>query len=343
MQFDLMTGSQRWSDAAELAKTLEAEGFSGMLYTETGHVPWMQIAAAAMAAPSLTFTTGIAVAFPRSPMVSAQIAWELADETHGKFRLGLGSQVKGHITRRYATEFDQPAKRMRDYVLAVKACLRAFRGEEKLSHEGEFYDLSLLPPAWKPRSHEHGDIKVDISSVGPIMNRVAGEVADGVHVHPMHSVHYIENRLLPEVAQGAERAGRDMADIDLIVPVFAVPGDTPEERAALVHRAKTQIAFYGTTPNYSFQFDDLGFEGMTQKLGGLMKAGDMAGMADAITDEMLDHFALVSTWDEMPDRLKDRYEGRAARVVMYLTEEGMKKDPDSVHKWGEVARSVAGS
>lgn len=335
-----MTGSSSWSGAAELAKTLEDNGFSGMLYTETGQVPWMQIAAAAMAAPSLTFTTGIAVAFPRSPMVSAQVAWELAGETEGKFRLGLGSQVKGHVTRRYASEFSQPAKRMRDYVLAVKACLRAFRGEEKLSHEGDFYNLSLLPDTWKPRSHSHGDVKVDISSVGPMMNRVAGEVADGVHVHPMHSVHYIENRLLPEVAEGAERAGRDIGEIDLIVPVFAVPGDTPEERAALTHRAKTQIAFYGTTPNYAFQFTDLGYEGVTEKLGSLMKAGDMQGMADAITDDMLEHFALVSTWDEMPDRLLDRYRGRAARVVMYLTEEGMRKDPDSVHKWGEVARAV---
>lgn len=335
-----MTGSSTWSNAASLAKTLEDNGFSGMLYTETGQTPWMQIAAAAMAAPSLTFTTGIAVAFPRSPMVSAQIAWELAGETQGKFRMGLGSQVKGHITRRYSSEFSQPAKRMRDYVLAVKACIRAFNGEEKLSHEGEFYNLSLLPDAWKPRSHAHGDLKIDISSVGPIMNRVAGEVADGVHVHPMHSLHYIENRLLPEVAEGAARAGRDIADIDLMVPVFAVAGDTPEERAALVHRAKTQIAFYGTTPNYSFQFTDLGFEGVTESLGKMMKAGDMQGMADAISDDMLEHFALVSTWDEMADRLLDRYKGRAARVVMYLTEEGMRKDPDSVHKWGDVARAV---
>lgn len=340
VEFDLMTGSSRWSDAADLARRLEAEGFSGMLYTETGHVPWMQIAAAAMAAPSLTFTTGIAVAFPRSPMVSAQIAWELADETNGKFRLGLGSQVKGHITRRYGSEFSQPAKRMRDYVLAVKACLRAFRGEERLSHEGEFYNLSLLPAAWTPRSHEHGDVKVDISSVGPLMNRVAGEVADGVHVHPMHSVHYIENRLLPQVAEGAEAAGRDMSDIDLMVPVFAIPGDTPEERAPLLHRAKTQVAFYGTTPNYAFQFTDLGYEGVTESLGKLMKAGDMQGMADTITDDMLDHFALVSTWDEMPGRLLERYGNRAARVVMYLTEEGIRKDPDSIYKWGDVARAV---
>jgi len=335
-----MTGSSTWGSAGELARSVESQGFSGMLYTETGQVPWMQIAAAALAAPSLTFTTGIAVAFPRSPMVSAQVAWELAGETQGKFRLGLGSQVKGHVVRRYSSDFDQPASRLRDYVLAVKACLRAFRGEERLSYEGDFYNLSLLPDAWKPRSHEFGEIKIDISSVGPLMNRVAGQVADGVHVHPMHSMHYIQNRLLPEISEGAEKANRQTSEIDLIVPVFAVAGDTPEERAPWVHRAKTQIAFYGTTPNYAFQFEDLGFEGVTKALGDKMKAGDLQGMADTISDDMLEHFALVSTWDEMADRLKDRYEGTASRVVMYLTEEHMRKDPESVDKWGQVARAT---
>ena len=146
-------------------------------------------------------------------MVSAQVAWELAGETQGKFRLGLGSQVKGHVVRRYSSDFDQPARRLRDYVLAVKACLRAFRGEERLSYEGDFYNLSLLPDAWKPRSHEFGEIKIDISSVGPLMNRVAGQVADGVHVRPMHSMHYIQNRLLPEMSEGAEKANRQTSKL----------------------------------------------------------------------------------------------------------------------------------
>ncbi len=340
MEFDLMTGSMTWAGSAELARGLEKAGFSGILYTETGQVPWMQLAAAATAAPSLTYTTGIAVAFPRSPMVSAQIAWEIAGETKGHFRLGLGSQVKGHIVRRFSAEFDRPAARMRDYVLAVKACLRAFRGEEKLSYEGEFFNLSLLPSQWTPRKHDYGDIKVDISSVGPLMNRVAGEVSDGVHVHPLHSLHYIENRLLPEVEQGAKSAGRSLDDLDLIVPVFAAPGDSPEELAPLIQRAKTQVAFYGTTPNYSFQFTDLGYEGVTEALGAKFRKRDVAGMTDLITDEMLEHFAVVAPWDEMADRLRDRYSGTAARVVMYLAEEQIAKDPEMLDKWGAVARAT---
>jgi probable F420-dependent oxidoreductase len=339
VDIDLMTGGSTWEESADLARKLEHAGFSGMLYTETSQVPWMQITAAAMAAPELFFTTGIAVAFPRSPMVSAAVAYEINGNTGGRFRLGLGSQVKAHVTRRYSSEFDKPAARLRDYVLAVRACFRAFNRDEKLAHEGEFYNLSLLPTDWAPKPHEH-PMKVDISAVGPLMMKVAGEVADGVHVHPLHSMPYIENRLLPGVAEGAAKAGRDTSEIDLIIPVFACPGDTPEDRASYVARAKRQIGFYGSTPNYAFQFDDLGFEGTTSKIREKMKAGDIDGIADVITDEMLEMFAVVAPWDEMADRLIERYSGRAARVVMYLGEPEMRRDADHLGKWGEIATAV---
>ena len=335
-----MTGAGTWARTADFARELEANGFSGMLFTETSEVPWMKIATAATAAPSLHFCTGIAVAFPRSPMISAAIAWEVAQNTEGRFRLGLGSQVKGHVIRRYSAEFSQPAARLRDYVAAVQACFRAFRREERLSHDGPFYQLSYLPEAWSPPEHDFGFIPVDISAVGPVMTRVAGEVADGIHVHPLHSMHYIANRLLPSVAEGAARAGRDPSEVELIIPVFAAPGDTPEERAPLVQRARSQIAFYGSTPNYAFQFDDLGFEGTTAKLGTLIKAGDLDGMAATITDEMLEHYAIVCPWDELADRLIERYRGTASRLVMYLAEDSIRRDPGTLGKWGEVARAV---
>ncbi len=340
MEFDVMTGASTWAETAELARQLEANGFSGMLYTETSQTPFMQIAAAAMAAPSLTFTTGIAVAFPRSPMVSAAVAWELAQNTEGRFRLGLGSQVKAHVERRYGAEFDKPGPRMKDYVAAVKACLRAFRGEEKLHHEGPYYRLTLLPGQWAPPKHDYGDVKVDMSAVGPYMVQAAGEVADGIHVHPLHSMHYIENRLRPKVAEGAAKADRSPEEIDLIVPVFAIPGDSPEERAPFLERAKTQIAFYGSTRNYGFQFEDLGFPGVSGELNTLLKAGDVPGMADLITDDMLDHFAVVAAWDDMADALVDRYRGTAARVVMYLAAEHIGRDPSAVGRWGEIAKAV---
>ncbi len=335
-----MTFGGSWAETADLARRLEAHDFSGMLFTETTQVPWMKITAAATAAPSLEMSTGIAVAFPRSPMIAATAAWEIAANTGGRFRLGLGSQVKGHVVRRYSAEFKPPAPRLRDYVEAVKACWRAFRREEPLAHDGPYYRLNYLPEAWSPPRHDHEDLEVDISAVGPIMSRVAGEVADGVHVHPLHSTTYLRHRLLPAVADGARRTGRDPADVDLIVPVFAAPGDTPEARAPIVERARAQIAFYGSTPNYSFQFDDLGFPGTTAELGARLRRGDIAGMAEVITDEMLDHFAVVCPWDELADRLLERYDGTAARLVMYLAEEQIRDDPTTLPRWGEVARAI---
>jgi len=335
-----MTGGMTWKKSAALARDLEGAGFSGMLFTEAGTVPWMMIAAAATAAPRLTFTTGIAVAFPRSPMISAQIAWELAQNTEGRFRLGLGSQVRGHVVRRYGALWDKPAPQMRDYVGAVKACLRAFRGEEKLSHDGPYYKLNLLPGQWAPPRHDWEDVKVDISAVGPLMCRVAGELCDGVHVHPMHSMHYLETRMLPALAEGAAKAGRKVEDLDLIIPVFAVPGDTPEARERMLQVARTQIAFYGSTPNYAFQFNDLGFEGMTPKLNAMMKAGDIGGMGKAITDEMLEHFAVVARWDDMADALVARYGGKAARVVSYLAMGDIAENPQHLTRWGEIAQAV---
>ena len=340
MRFDLMTGPGTWDRVARLARDVEQAGFSGMVFTETTQTPWMSMATAAGAAPGLELATGIAVAFARSPMLAAGLAWELADNTAGRFRLGLGSQVRAHVERRYGAAFDPPGPRLRDYVDAVRACFRAFRGEGPLLHEGPYYRLSLLPDAWVPRRHPYGDIAIDISAVAPWMCRMAGEVADGIHVHPLHSVPYLHNRLLPAVAEGTARSGREPGAVQLIVPVFAVPGDTPEERAGLLERARQQIAFYGSTRNYAFQFDDLGFEGTSARLNERLKAGDPAGMAATITDEMLEHFAVVAGWDDMAGALIDRYGGLASRLVMYLAEESMASDPAALGRWGEIARAV---
>ncbi len=340
MEFDVMTRATSWDNVSALARRVEAAGFSGMLFTEGSQVPWMNIAAASMAAPSLHFSTGIALAFPRSPMIAAEIAWELAQNTGGKFRLGLGSQVKAHIARRYASTFDKPALQMKDYVQAVKACLRAFRREGPLQHDGPYYKLSLLTEQWTPPRHDHEDVKVDISAVGPLMVRVAGEVADGVHVHPMHSMHYIKNRLLPGLAEGAARAGRDPAAIAKIVPVIVAAGATQQERAQAIKEAKTTLAFYGATPNYAFQFEDLGYTGLRDGLRDCLRSGDSAKAETLLTDEILDQFAVVANWDDVADRMIARYRGIASRLVIYLASHWREVDGKALERWGEVARAV---
>lgn len=340
MHFDVMTSPARWDDVQRLAREIEQAGFSGIVFTEMSQPPWLSIAAAHHAAPTLDLATGIAVAFPRSPMITAQIAWELAEATHGHFRLGLGSQVRAHIERRYGSDFDPPVARLRDYVEAVKASWAAFRGDAPLAHEGRFYRMSLLPPMGQPRRHDHEDLRVDIAAVGSAMVAAAGAVADGIHVHPLHSQHYLQTRLVPALADATAAAGRELGDVDLIVPVFACPGSTPEERAPLVALARQQVAFYGSTKNYAFQFDDLGFEGTSARINERMKAGDMAGMAELVTDDMLHHFAVICSWDDLADELHERYGSLARRVVMYSTTDDIRRRPDNLGRWGEVARAV---
>jgi len=341
MELELMVGPLTWQRAASLARSVEEAGLSGMVFTETAQAPWMSLAAAGAATRRLKLSTGIAVAFARSPMVTAQLAWELAENTQGRFRLGLGSQVRAHIKRRYGMPFDPPGPRLRDYVQAVKACFSAFRGEGPLQHRGPYYDLSLLPAQWAPRRHRYEDVKVDVAAVNGWMCQMAGAVADGVHVHPLHSVAYLHNRLLPAVYQGARAAGRDPKELELTVAVFAVPGDTEGQRAPWLERARRQVAFYGSTRNYAFQFDDLGYEGTSALLNQRLKAGDLAGMAAVVTDEMLSHFVVAEPWDRMAEALAERYQGVAKRLALYLAEEAIETDPDVLRRWGQVARALA--
>lgn len=338
-----MVRPDRWDTVSDLARRLNGAGFTGMTFTDVGATPWISIAAAAAAAPQLNFTSGVAVAFPMSPMIAATTAWELAGNTGGRFRLGLGSQVKAHVERRYGVPFDPPGPRLRDYLLAVRDILAAFRGEQTLDHHSTSYNLTLLPPAFRPSAHEHGHIQVDIAAVGPWMSTMAGQYADGVHVHPLHSMRYIERRLLPAIRAGEELAARPAGSVDLLIPVFIVPGDSAEERAFLTARTRRQIAFYGSTPNYAFQFDDLGFEGTSERLHRLQRAGDTAGMAASISDEMLEHFALVGPWDSIADLLVERYGGLAERVISYLTVDDLARNPGNLGRWSEIARTVRSS
>ena len=184
-----MTAGLPLRQMQQLARDASDTGFSGLVITEAGRTSYLSCAAAALAA-DIDVLTGIAVAFPRSPMVTATIAWELAEATSGRFRLGLGTQVRAHIERRYGTEFEPPGPRMRDYVAALRAVFAAFRGDGDLDHDGEFWKLSLLPSMWSPGPIDVADPPIDIAAVNPWMLRLAGEVADGIHVHPLNTPTY---------------------------------------------------------------------------------------------------------------------------------------------------------
>ena len=323
----------------QLAVDAEAAGFSGLVVTEAGRSAYLSCAAAALVS-ELDLLTGVAVAFPRSPMVTAQVAWELAEASGGRFRLGLGTQVRAHVERRYGSEFDRPGPRLREYVEAVRAVFAAFRGEAPLDHDGEFWTLSLLPAMWSPGAIDAPDPAIDVAAVNPWMLRMAGEVADGVHVHPLNTPTYLRETVVPELETGAARAGRAVRDLEIIVPTFAAPGATAEEVQALREMARMQVAFYGSTPNYAFIFEQLGRDGITPRLRERQKAGDLAGMAAVIDDELLDHFCVSGTWAEVADALVDRHRGVADRVVSYFAGMAWARDPAALGPWGELARAV---
>ena len=326
---------QPLGQTGELARRTQRAGFGGMLFTETGRTAYLNVAVASQAAPGLALSTGVAVAFPRSPFVTAATAWELQQATGGRFRLGLGTQVRTHVVRRYGVAFDHPGPRMRDYVLAVKACFAAFRSGS-LEHHGPFYELDFITPQWSPGPIPFPDPRVDIAAVNPWMLRMAGEVADGVHVHPIGEPGYLRRHVLPGIAEGSAAAGRPAADVEVIVPVMTIAGDSDEQREAERELVRASMSFYGSTPNYAFIWDEAGFEGTTARIRERQKAGDVAGMAAQITDEHLAVFATESTWEALPDVLIDKYAGVADRIVLY----NALTSPDRIERYGEVASKV---
>ncbi|MDY6869252.1 MAG: TIGR03617 family F420-dependent LLM class oxidoreductase [Actinomycetota bacterium] len=336
MHVDVMTTPQPLQLAGGLARRCQEAGFGGLVFTETGRTAYLNAAVAAQAAPGLELSTGVAVAFPRSPFVTAATAWELQEATGGKFRLGLGTQVRTHVVHRYGVEFAHPGPRLRDYVLAVKACFAAFR-TGTLDHHGEFYNLDFITPQWSAGPIDAPDPKLDIAAVNPWMLRMAGEVADGVHVHPLGEPGYIARHVVPKVTEGAQKSGRSPQDITLIVPVMTIVGDSDEERHKERELVRATMSFYGSTPNYAFILDEAGFDGTTSRIRERQKAGDVKGMVAQITDDHLSTFATESTWDGLAEALETKYGHTATRLVLY----NALADRDRLERYGAVAQRLS--
>jgi len=324
-----MTGGLPLRTAQALAVDAERAGFDGIVVTEGGRTAYLTCAAAALAS-QLDLATGVAVAFPRSPMVTAQNAWELAQVSGGRFRLGLGTQVRAHVERRYSAEFSPPGPRLREYVMAVRACFQAFRGAAPLEFEGEYWSMNLLPPTWSPGPLDVPNPAIDVAAVNPWMLRMAAEVADGIHVHPLNTPTYLETTVVPAAGSA-----------ELIIPAFTAPGDTSDEQEQWRARVRAQVAFYGSTPNYGFIFEQLGREGTTDRIRERMRAGDLDAMAAVIDDALLEHFCVSGTFADVADGLVARYGGLANRLVLYSGGTAWQQDRARFGAWGEMARDVA--
>lgn len=299
---------------AEMAGEMEAAGFDGAYAFEGQNDPFVALAAAAMKTERLELMTSIAVAFARNPMNLAYLANDLQCLSKGRFILGLGTQVKAHIERRFSMPWSRPASRMKEMVLAIKEIWSCWETGEKLKFEGDFYNHTLMSPTFAPKLSEHGMPKIYLAAVGPKMTEVAGEVAEGYFVHPFHTSQSLEQLSLPAIDRGLQKAGKGRDGFEISAQVIVATGLTEEAMEAAIFSARNQIAFYASTPAYRPVLEVHGWEDMQPELTAMTKAGDWQGLSNMVNDEILHTFALVGTPEEVGAKMNARLGGIVERV-----------------------------
>ncbi|MGI8649182.1 MAG: LLM class F420-dependent oxidoreductase [Rubrobacter sp.] len=305
-------------DVRRTSRAADELGFSGIVSSETKHDGFIPLALAADATEKLDLLTSVAIAFSRSPMEAAQTAWDLQSLSDGRFILGLGTQVKAHVTRRFSMPWDRPVARLRDYILAVQAIWGSFQSEGPLKYEGEFYQHTLMTPFFNPGPVEHPKIPIYIAGVNTALARLAGEVSDGFHVHPFHSPDYLRQVVKPAIAEGAGKAGRSEEEIKLAVPVFVITGEDERQLEEQRRAMRQQTAFYASTPTYRTVLEVHGWGEVGERLSGLAREKKWAEMPTLITDEMLAAFAVEGAPDEIGPALAARYGGLVDRLALYM-------------------------
>jgi probable F420-dependent oxidoreductase len=315
---------------AEVSKRMEALGFDGVTTPEAGHDPFLPIPLIAEHTRDIRIGTNVAIAFPRSPMVTAQIAWDLQQLSGGRFRLGLGTQVKAHVARRYATPWTSaPGPRMREYLECMRAIFATFQEPQPTFFEGEHYQFSLMNPFFNPGPIDYDPPEILIAAVNPYMARLSGELCDGLRLHPISTFDFTKKRVLPAVEDGAEKAGRAISEIEVVgAPFLCLAKDEAGVRAAMEDQ-KQHIAFYASTPTYHSVLEHHGWLDTAEELHRLTRAGKWTELSRCISDDMLEEWAIISTWDDFPSKCRARCDGVFDTVLLDLPPEA-RADEDFV-------------
>lgn len=305
---------------AESARLLEDVGFDGVTMPEAGHDPFLPLMIAAANTEAVRLGTNVAIAFPRSPMVTAQTAWDLQHYSNGRFNLGLGTQVKGHNERRYCTAWTSaPGPRMREYILCLKAMFESFQDPANPTYfEGEHYKFTLMAPFFNPGPIEHPHIPIYLAAVNPYMAGLSGELCDGLRLHPIATFAYTREVLLPAIAKGAAKSGRSLSDIDVLGAPFLAIGRNDAEVEKAKNALRQNISFYASTRSYHAVLKYHGWEDVGTQLHKLSLEGKWAEMPPLISDEMLQEWAVVASYDDLADKLKERTEGLYNTVLLDL-------------------------
>jgi len=301
-----------------VARFADDAGFDGIWTFETSHEPFLPLVLAAEHSSRLSLGTSIAVAFARSPTILAQIAWDLARFSRGRFILGLGTQVKGHNERRFGVKWENPVEKMREVILAVRAIWDCWQNRTRLNFQGQFFKLNLMTPFFSPEPHQYHRIPIFVAGVNRRMCQLAGELCEGFHAHPLHSARYLRERVLPNIEIGLMQSGRQRHSIEISSSIFVIPTDNPAEAAKYESEIREQISFYASTPPYRPVFDLEGWGNAADELKALASRGKWSEMPALITDEMLDRFALRGTWVDLPEKVLKKYDGLLDRVSYYF-------------------------
>lgn len=314
-----------WSRAAARAKLAEDMGYDGVSSSELAHDPFMPLALACQATERVKLGTSIAVAFPRSPMIAANLGWDLNAQSGGRFELGLGSQVKGHNERRFSTPWVAPVARLREYVQSIRAIWRCWEYGEKLDFQGEHYQFTLMTPEFSPPKNGFAPPPISLAAVGPDMLRMAGRIADGVRLHGFCTRKYIENVCMPKVEEGMARSGRARENLEVSGGGFIATGGDEAAVAEKLDWVRYRVGFYGSTRTYLPVFEQHGLEELGLKLHRLSVEGKWDQLAAQVSDDVVRLFAAVGDYDELPAAAEARYGGVVDTLRLDLPDD---IDPD---------------
>jgi probable F420-dependent oxidoreductase len=299
------------------AQAAERAGFDGVWTLESAHDSFLRLLVAAEHTKRVDVVSAILIAFARTPMTVAYSAWDLQEAAGGRFVMGLGSQVKAHIERRFGMPWSHPAPRMREFVLALRQIWQSWETGEKLDFRGDFYEHTLMAPVFSPGPAPYGPPPVFLAGVGAVMTTVAGEVGDGFVCHPFHTEAYVRNVLVPAIEKGLARSGRQRSDFQISCPVMVVTGRDEQELEARRERVRGDLAFHASTPAYRVVLEQHGWEDLQSDLHALAKAGRWDDMAPLVDDEVVRTFAVVGEPQELPALLRARFGGVADRISFY--------------------------
>lgn len=335
----MIVSTQIGSDMSAIpqkAKELEDLGYDFLVTGEGQRDPFLPLTLVAEHTRTIQFGTSVAIAFPRVPYITANISWDLSRFSGGRFVLGLGTQVKGHNERRFSVPWAPPGPRLRDYIRCMRAVWDSWQNGTKPSYEGEYYRYTMTNPSFNPGPIEHPDIKIVIAALNPFNSRLAGEICDGIDIHPFCSFRYVREVVLPAVYEGASRANKDPKDLIIGGGGLLVTGRTKEELEEAREATRRQLSFYGSTRSYSNVMKLHGWADEAEQLHTLSIEGEWDRMVNVVTDEMMDELCAIGTWDQIAGEMRTKYAGTRTLVDF----RAVPRNPDEVDQIKEIVAEL---